>query len=81
MFQNVSVGLVADWLVTYAGSEKVVAEFIKLFPQSELYSVIDFLSDESRTRFMNKKLQLLLFKNYLRLKKTTNDIYHSCLLL
>ena len=30
MLQNVSVGLVADWLVTYAGSEKVIAEFIKL---------------------------------------------------
>ncbi len=54
MLQNVSVGLVADWLVTYAGSEKVIAEFIKLFPQSDLYSVIDFLSDESRSRFMNK---------------------------
>ncbi|HBQ2304083.1 TPA: glycosyltransferase family 4 protein, partial [Klebsiella pneumoniae] len=53
--QNVSVGLVADWLVTYAGSEKVIAEFIKLFPQSDLYSVIDFLSDESRSRFMNKR--------------------------
>ncbi|HBV2384949.1 TPA: glycosyltransferase family 4 protein, partial [Klebsiella pneumoniae] len=52
---NVSVGLVADWLVTYAGSEKVIAEFIKLFPQSDLYSVIDFLSDESRSRFMNKR--------------------------
>ncbi|EHC1638753.1 glycosyltransferase family 4 protein, partial [Escherichia coli] len=46
---------VADWLVTYAGSEKVIAEFIKLFPQSDLYSVIDFLSDESRSRFMNKR--------------------------
>ncbi|HEO9254522.1 TPA: glycosyltransferase, partial [Klebsiella pneumoniae] len=55
MLQNVSVGLVADWLVTYAGSEKVIAEFIKLFPQSDLYSVIDFLSDESRSRFMNKR--------------------------
>ncbi|EIX9054289.1 glycosyltransferase family 4 protein [Klebsiella oxytoca] len=55
MSQNISVGLVADWLVTYAGSEKVIAEFIKLFPQADLYSVIDFLSDESRTRFMNKQ--------------------------
>ena len=55
MSQDVSVGLVADWLVTYAGSEKVIAEFINLFPQSELYSVIDFLSDESRALFMNKK--------------------------
>ncbi|EPT3117030.1 glycosyltransferase family 4 protein [Klebsiella michiganensis] len=69
MFQNVSVGLVADWLVTYAGSEKVVAEFIKLFPQSELYSVIDFLSDESRTRFMNKKATTTFIQKLPKAKK------------
>lgn len=69
MFHNVSVGLVADWLVTYAGSEKVVAEFIKLFPQSELYSVIDFLSDESRTRFMNKKATTTFIQKLPKAKK------------
>lgn len=68
MLQNVSVGLVADWLVTYAGSEKVIAEFIKLFPQSDLYSVIDFLSDESRSRFMNKRAKTTFIQNYLRQK-------------
>lgn len=55
MPQGFSVGLIADWLVTYAGAEKVIAEFIKIFPQSELYSVVDFLSDDSRLLFQNKK--------------------------
>lgn len=54
MSRNLRVGLVADWLVTYAGAEKVIAEFINIFPDSDLYSVVDFLSDENRQLFRNK---------------------------
>lgn len=42
MKTQLDVGIICDWLVTYAGSEKVVAEFIKLYPTAELYSVVDF---------------------------------------
>lgn len=55
MSHNVSVGIVADWLVTFAGSEKVIAEFIKLYPDADIYSVVDFLSDESRKKFYGKE--------------------------
>jgi len=41
--------------VGFAGAEKVIAEFINLFPDSTLYSVVDFLSDDSRRLFNNKK--------------------------
>ncbi|WWZ68739.1 glycosyltransferase family 4 protein [Pseudomonas aeruginosa] len=50
-----NIGIVADWLVTYAGSEKVIKEFIDVFPSSELYSVVDFLSDSNRELFSGKK--------------------------
>ena len=40
---NLNIGIVADWLVTYAGSEKVIKEFLEVFPESELYSIVDFL--------------------------------------
>ncbi|VCY84147.1 hypothetical protein BANRA_02821 [Escherichia coli] len=39
---ELKVGIVADWFITYAGSEKVVSEFIKVFPNADLYSVVDF---------------------------------------
>lgn len=55
MDDSVKIGVVCDWLVTYAGAEKVISEMLKVFPKSELFSVIDFLSDESRTHFLNKK--------------------------
>ncbi|HBQ8569796.1 TPA: glycosyltransferase family 4 protein [Klebsiella pneumoniae] len=55
MSQKFDVGIVADWLVTYAGAERVIKEFIELYPESELYSVVDFLSDESRSHFLGKR--------------------------
>lgn len=55
MSHDVSVGIIADWLVTFAGSEKVIAEFIKLYPHADIYSVVDFLSDESRKKFYGKE--------------------------
>nr|WP_314420593.1 glycosyltransferase family 4 protein [uncultured Erwinia sp.] len=57
MSQDINVGIVADWLVTYAGAEKVIKEFFDVFPEADLYSVVDFLSDEDRALFHGKKAQ------------------------
>lgn len=54
--KNMDIGIVGDWFVTFAGSEKVVAEFIELYPNAELYAVVDFLSEENKKRFKNKKI-------------------------
>ena len=45
------IALTADWLVSYAGAERVIKELIDLYPNLDLFSVVDFLSDESRTHF------------------------------
>lgn len=55
MDNRINIGVVADWLVTYAGSEKVIKEFIEIFPNSELYSVVDFLSEKDRALFQGKQ--------------------------
>ncbi|WP_109240865.1 glycosyltransferase family 4 protein [Klebsiella michiganensis] len=55
MVNQLNIGIIADWLVTYAGSEKVIKEFIELFPNSELYSVVDFLSQNDRLLFQGKQ--------------------------
>jgi glycosyltransferase involved in cell wall biosynthesis len=61
--RNFNVGIVADWFITYAGSEKVVAEFIKVFPDSELYSVVDFLSKENKKYFQDKDITTTFIQN------------------
>ncbi|WP_278362865.1 glycosyltransferase family 4 protein [Acinetobacter schindleri] len=57
------VAFITDWLVTYAGAERVMSEMLKVFPQSDLFSVIDFLSDESRTHFLGKKANTTFIQN------------------
>lgn len=57
MGENVRIALVADWLVTYAGAEKVISEMLKVFPKSELFAVIDFLNDDARAKMLNKHAQ------------------------
>lgn len=69
MSSDINVGIVADWLVTYAGSEKVIAEFIHLYPNAELYSVVDFLSDENRTFFKGKCAKTTFIQNLPRAEK------------
>ena len=49
------VALVHDWLISYAGAERVSAEIIKIWPEADLFSVVDFLSDADRQFFLGKR--------------------------
>jgi glycosyltransferase involved in cell wall biosynthesis len=42
------VAVVHEWLVDYSGSERVVEQILRCFPQADLYSVVDFLPDDAR---------------------------------
>ncbi len=37
------IALVHDWLVNYAGSERVLEQIIELYPSADLFSLVDFL--------------------------------------
>lgn len=42
------IAIIADWLTTYAGSERVLEQMIACYPQADLFSVVDFVPEESR---------------------------------
>ena len=42
------VAIVHEWLATYAGSERVLEQLIACFPEADVFSVVDFLPEESR---------------------------------
>ncbi|MFM0738492.1 glycosyltransferase family 4 protein [Paraburkholderia xenovorans] len=46
----VRVAIVHDWLVTYAGAEKVLEQIVACFPDADLFSLVDFLDDRSFLR-------------------------------
>ena len=54
MKESCNIALATDWLVTYAGAEKVISEMLKVFPKSDLFAVIDFLNDDARAKMLNK---------------------------
>lgn len=37
------IAIVHDWFVTYAGAEKVVEQMLDVFPEADLFSVVDHL--------------------------------------
>lgn len=40
--------IVHEWLISYAGSERVLGQIAGLYPDADLYSLLDFLPDEER---------------------------------
>ncbi|MCJ2073755.1 glycosyltransferase family 4 protein [Methylobacterium sp. J-030] len=50
------VALVHEWLTTYAGSDKVLAEMASLFPDADIFCLINFLSDQNRTHFDGRRI-------------------------
>jgi glycosyltransferase involved in cell wall biosynthesis len=61
MSKSLNTAIVADWLVTYAGAERVLSEILKATPQADLFSVIDFLDETSRKKYFQGKLAQTTF--------------------
>jgi glycosyltransferase involved in cell wall biosynthesis len=47
--------IVHDWLVTYAGAERALEQIIALYPEADLYSLVDFIPDDQRCFLSHKK--------------------------
>ncbi len=45
---HMKIAIIHDWLVTYRGGERVVAELIKMYPDADIFSTVDFMHDKDR---------------------------------
>jgi len=72
------IAIIHDWLVTNAGAEKVLKAILELYPDADIFSLVDFLSYKDRQEVINGKyaktsfIQMLPFakkhfRNYLPL--------------
>jgi hypothetical protein len=50
------IALVHDWLSVDAGAEKCLKEFNYLYKNSDIYSIVDFLTDKDRKNILNSKI-------------------------
>jgi glycosyltransferase involved in cell wall biosynthesis len=53
----VRVALVHDWLVTYAGSERVLEQMLAVYPEADVFSLIDFVASAERGFLGGRKVQ------------------------
>lgn len=42
------VAIIHDWLTVYAGAEKVLEQMFEIWPDADLFAVVDFLPDDKR---------------------------------
>lgn len=63
MKANIKIAIIHDWLVTYAGAERALENILKIFPASDLYSVVDFIPLNQREFLKNKRVQTSFIQN------------------
>ncbi|PMS35023.1 glycosyltransferase involved in cell wall biosynthesis [Trinickia symbiotica] len=66
------VAIVHDWLVTYAGAERVLEQIIACFPEADLFSLVDFLEDRT---FLRGKRATTSFIQHLPFARTRYRAY------
>ncbi len=57
------MAIVCDWLVTYAGAERVLGEMLRIFPDADLFAVVDFLPDGQRGFLQGKPVKTTFIQN------------------
>lgn len=50
------VAIVHDWLVVYGGAEKCLEQMLKIYPDADLFALVDFLPKDKRDFILNKKV-------------------------
>ncbi len=50
------IAIVCDWLVTYAGAERVLEELLICFPHADVFAVVDFIDPKNRDFLQHKKI-------------------------
>jgi glycosyltransferase involved in cell wall biosynthesis len=68
------VAIVHDWFVTYAGSERVVEQIVAMFPQADVFSLIDFLPAAER-HFLADKPVCTSFLQHMPLARRRYQAY------
>jgi len=49
------IAVVHDWLDTWRGGENVLAEILRVYPDADLFALVDFLDDDLRARLGGKR--------------------------
>ena len=58
------IAIVHEWFTTLGGSEKVVEQLLQIFPNADLFSLIDFLPAKDRGMLSGKQVQTSFLQQF-----------------
>lgn len=60
---QMKVAIVHEWLTTYAGSEKVVEQMLEVYPEADVFVMVDFLPEKDRGFLKGRKVRTSFLQN------------------
>lgn len=54
--KEMKVAIIHDWLVVNGGAEKVLLELLAIYPQADIFTLVDFLPEEEKKWLGNTKI-------------------------
>jgi len=61
--KKIKKAIVCDWLVTYAGAERVLEQMLAVYPDADLFSVVEFLPNNKKGFILNKTVKTSFIQN------------------
>lgn len=61
--KNIRTAVICDWLVTYAGAERVLEQILACFPHADVFALVDFLPEEGRGFIAGKHAKTSFIQN------------------
>ena len=75
MLKKIKTAIVHDWFAEYAGSERCVESFNNLFPDANVFALVDLLTSEERNIILKGKTVHTSFIQRLPFSKTKHRYY------
>ncbi len=64
------IAIIHDWFDTPGGAENVIGNLLEIYPDADLFSLVDFFSDENRKKYLKGKKATTSFIQKLPFAKT-----------
>lgn len=66
---TLKIALVHDWFITFAGSERVIEQLLQVFPQADLFALLDFMPSPDRDFLQGKPVHTSFLQTFPFLNK------------
>ena len=69
------IAIVHEWFAEYAGSERVVESFTNLWPDADVFALVDLLNEDERRIILKSKRPITSFIQKMPFAKTKHRYY------